>query len=127
MQNKLLEGEDLQRGQLVKVRLGNGPWTLALVVDKDESAECAGCGCEHKRFWSLHLVSCALKECLPKNAKRYRFFAEGDSRFLTVYNRRMCIHPVDGDVRVTEWLGWKAQEPSTVGPEYSVRIKEVSK
>lgn len=133
MQNKLLKGEDLQRGQLIKVRVGNGPWQLALVVDKKGRAWDPDDDEGRFRFLSLRLVSCALKECLPKNARQFRFDDLDGLRTLTVRQKRLTAHYQAGQVRHSPWLEWKAHKVYSsregVGDreEYSVRFKAGSK
>ena len=118
MQNKLLEGEDLERGQLIKVRVGNGPWQLALVLDKDGDGWETD-GAYDECFWRLYLVNSVLTECLPKNAQHYRGSKRGNAKRIRVYKecwedkwRAFCIAP---------------DEFCDRSEEYSVRFKEVSK
>lgn len=119
MQNKLLEGDDLQRGQLIKVRVGNGPWQLALVLDKDGDGWETGSRYD-ERFWLLHLVNSVLTECLPKNAQYYRGSRRGNAKRIRAYKEgwedkwrafAICPYKFNG----------------AESDEYTIRFKEVSK
>ena len=124
MQNGLLEGEDLERGQLIKVRVGNGPWQLALVLNKSgrgwDPNDDEGC----LRYWSLRLVNNAVKYCVPKNSWRYGFPDDvGNSKFLTVYR-------YDSNEWTDKWRAhelYNSTQSSWEHNEYAVRFKAVSK